>query len=362
MTESLSSLFGALEEPVIAVSAGEIIYRNSAAELLLPEDSILRELLPSAVYDRVPEGPPIELSVNGMRYYISGSLMSDAKVLIFANNSTHSLRDSEILTSALIALRNPATTLRAAADSLMPILQSSPDEKHSELAAIQTRSVYGLLRAINRIEAFNYMYGSGVLPIRPQEFDLLTSCAELVSSVSTMTGCDEKRLCFTKRPGEVVINGDKTLIDRMLLCLIDNAMRYSGPGAQIAVGAKIVGNHAVITVRDNGAGLGELSIDDYWERYRTWSDKEASLAARGAGLGMTIVRAVAQLHHGNVMLQTSAEEPGLGIIIAIPLVRKPKYLYDAVTSEDGINAAMEELFTELTDLIPLERYHYKYMD
>ncbi|MBW4025615.1 MAG: HAMP domain-containing histidine kinase [Proteobacteria bacterium] len=106
------------------------------------------------------------------------------------------------------------------------------------------------------------------------------------------------------RPASV--QGSRALLTQLLANLIENALRHTPSGTAIAVSVETVDGATVLSVRDDGPGIPEearLSV------FRPFYRLEASRTTPGTGLGLSLVRAVTDLHNGRVML--SDNHPGL---------------------------------------------------
>jgi signal transduction histidine kinase len=122
-------------------------------------------------------------------------------------------------------------------------------------------------------------------------------------------------------PGSAMVRGNRELISQALANLVDNAIKYAAPepsGAdaapptiQILAGAD--GEHVVLTVADAGPGIPEGDRAHAVERFVRL---EQSRSLPGSGLGLSLVSAVAHLHHGELRLEDNA--PGLRATIILP--------------------------------------------
>jgi signal transduction histidine kinase len=115
----------------------------------------------------------------------------------------------------------------------------------------------------------------------------------------------------------IVLNGDDELLKRMMLNLLDNAVKYTPEGGEISVELARRNGHARIVVRDTGIGIAEPEQLHVFDRfYRV--DKARSRALGGAGLGLSIVRWIVEAHGGNIGLE-SAPGKGSKFIVELPL-------------------------------------------
>jgi heavy metal sensor kinase len=115
----------------------------------------------------------------------------------------------------------------------------------------------------------------------------------------------------------IVLNGDDELLKRMMLNLLDNAVKYTPEGGEISVELARRNGHARIVVRDTGIGIAEPEQLHVFDRfYRV--DNARSRALGGAGLGLSIVRWIVEAHGGNIGLE-SAPGKGSKFIVELPL-------------------------------------------
>lgn len=115
---------------------------------------------------------------------------------------------------------------------------------------------------------------------------------------------DEKSIAlFTKAPNGINLHGDRARLRQVLANLVDNAIKYTPSGGRVDIEAFHRGQQAVLIVRDNGIGIASDEMPHIWDRlYR--GDKSRS--QRGLGLGLSLVRAVVQAHHGRVEAAANA--------------------------------------------------------
>jgi signal transduction histidine kinase len=107
--------------------------------------------------------------------------------------------------------------------------------------------------------------------------------------------------------------GDRNLLASAVASLIDNAIKYAGPGSTVSVQTALGGGMASIAVRDNGPGIPAAEFGKVTQRFYRL-DKSRSLP--GNGLGLSIVSATASMHGGTFTLEDG--EPGLLARISLP--------------------------------------------
>jgi signal transduction histidine kinase len=114
----------------------------------------------------------------------------------------------------------------------------------------------------------------------------------------------------------VLAIGDHNLLASAVASLIDNAIKYAGPGATVEVGAYLDTHGASMVVRDNGPGIPAAELSKVTDRFYRL---DCSRNLPGNGLGLSIVSAIATLHGGSLRLEDGA--PGLIARIILPRER-----------------------------------------
>jgi heavy metal sensor kinase len=116
----------------------------------------------------------------------------------------------------------------------------------------------------------------------------------------------EKALDITATtPTEPVwVKADAIAIDRLLLILLDNAVKYSPNGGRCEIALSQSETHAQITVRDSGEGIPKAELKNIFDRfYRV--DRVRSRNTGGAGLGLAIARWIAEMHGGTIAAEST---------------------------------------------------------
>ena len=115
-------------------------------------------------------------------------------------------------------------------------------------------------------------------------------------------------------PGPLSFSGNPHLITQALVNLLDNAIKYAGGRGCVTVRVSSEPNEIRLSVADEGPGIPDSFREQALERF---SRLDQSRRTRGSGLGLSLVRAVARLHDGDVEL--SANNPGLLVTIRFPV-------------------------------------------
>ena len=113
-----------------------------------------------------------------------------------------------------------------------------------------------------------------------------------------------------------VLAADPVLLDLLLRNLLDNAVRYNVPGGQVWLGTRLDADHAVLTVENTGPVVGTAQIPALRQAFQRGGHRTGAANPDGLGLGLAIVDAIVDAHHGNWSV---VARPGGGLAITLNL-------------------------------------------
>jgi len=150
--------------------------------------------------------------------------------------------------------------------------------------------------------------------------DAVRDCARAAQVLATRKGV-QLNVHNTSPP--IALSGDEDLLKRMILNLLDNAVKYTPAGGEISLTLERENGNAQIVVRDTGIGIPEQEQSRVFDRfYRV--DKARSRTLGGAGLGLSIVRWIVDAHGGKIQIDSS---DGVGSVftVELPLRQSARY-------------------------------------
>lgn len=211
-------------------------------------------------------------------------------------------------------LRTPLAVLRGETEVALQQERATPEYKES-LALIKdeaerlSRIVENLfLLARQPVEAASMVRDTVRLDA------LVADCARAAQVLATQKGL---RLNISGELRAITVNGDDEMLKRMLLNLLDNAVKYTPSGGEVSIALGSQHGAGRIVVTDNGIGIPAEDQPRIFDRfYRV--DKTRSRALGGAGLGLSIARWIAEGHGGSLSVE-SAPGKGSAFTVELPL-------------------------------------------
>lgn len=158
---------------------------------------------------------------------------------------------------------------------------------------------------------------AGVMQPRLQDIDFRVHVNETMRRLEPRAIEKSQRLNF-RSTGDCMGLVDPDMVDRMAWNLIENAIKFTGPGGTIDVAVFGDGDNGeiVLEVADTGPGIRDDVLDSIFERFSQGDASHGSV--QGTGLGLAIVRAIAEAHHGRV---SAENKPAGGALFRVRLPR-----------------------------------------
>jgi two-component system, OmpR family, heavy metal sensor histidine kinase CusS len=225
-------------------------------------------------------------------------------------------RITQFTADASHELRAPLAAIRTAAEIAGRRSRSEAEyRQHFAEIVTETDNTAKLVESLLAIARADSGYG-----LRSETVDLARIAAEVCSSARRIA--DEKGIVFasTIQPGPLQMTGDAEAIRRLLVAVVDNAMKYTERGGRVEVMLFSESGHLVISVADTGIGISEADLPHIFDRFYR-ADKVRSRAVGGAGLGLAIARWIAEAHRGSITC-TSSHGFGSTFEIRVPITTR----------------------------------------
>jgi len=252
---------------------------------------------------------------NNMHAIDTTAMPGEVKPLVDAlNDLLHRLDDAftaqrHFIADAAHELRTPIMGLGLQAELLPKALD--PAERDVVIAQIRT----GTARLAHLAEQLLTLarLGPDSMPPAMNDLDLTALARSVVGERARLAQADGIDLGLVAT-SPVKVRGNVDGLRILLNNLVDNAIRYAGPHARVDVVTNDEDGSPTLTVCDTGPGIAEEDRERVWERFYRGSGHAAS----GSGLGLSIVRRIAEQHHAIVALESGPEGHGLTVRVRFP--------------------------------------------
>ena len=220
------------------------------------------------------------------------------------------LAERQFTSDASHELRTPTAVILAEC-GMAKKLPDDPAELRQSLDVVE-RQARKMSSLVSRLLTFTRLE-QGTQKIRSEAIDF----SELTRAV-----CEEQRTIESDKTveaevePEVFVRGDGELLTVLLQNLISNARKYGKSGGHIWVSLKTYGGMARLTVRDDGIGIAADELPRIWDRFYQ-ADPSRTNRDGSLGLGLAMVKEIAQLHNGEVTVESEPNE-GSTFTFALP--------------------------------------------
>ncbi|CAM3731210.1 HAMP domain-containing sensor histidine kinase [Cohnella lubricantis] len=223
----------------------------------------------------------------------------------------------EFLANVSHDLRSPLTSIGGYVEAMIDgAVPEDKQGKYLQLIREQTQRMNRLvsdLLDMARMEA-------GQVAISPAPYNLTEWVRRLLAGLDPEFRKRSLRFELTGDPDDIWVMADPHRIDQVLSNLLLNAIQFSPNGKKVEVFIERQGNHALISVRDEGVGISKDNLERIWQRFYK-SDKARSAHA-GSGLGLSIVKHVLDMHGSSVQVESRQGE-GSRFSFELPIAEPP---------------------------------------
>ena len=199
----------------------------------------------------------------------------------------------ELLANVSHDLRTPLTLIGGYAEAMRDL----PGENNAENAQIIIDEASRLSEFVNDMLEISKLQSGAREPIF-RRFSLTDMLASMTSTTAELLRVEGYDIRFEKSDEDIYIEADEKMISQAFYNILINAVNYTGSDKKVTVRQVRLPYSARIEVSDTGNGISEQELPHIWERYYK-SDKSHNRAIKGSGLGLSIVRSIAELHAGS---------------------------------------------------------------
>lgn len=243
----------------------------------------------------------------GIMVYIYRTILMKRRIEEDANKAK-----LQFFTNISHELRTPLTLIADPVNYIMH--DDNLNSQQRSMLQIVQRNVLVLTQLVSEILDFRKVQ-NGKMELRLSDFNLSESMKQWIMLFSA--SAQKKHIAISMNaPDTVMLRADQDKIERICYNLLSNALKYTSEGGEITLTAKEENGRVMISVADNGCGISSDELPYIFDRFY-----QAKNAGRGTGIGLAIVKAFTELHHGEVSA-TGIEGKGSTFTIHIPVRQK----------------------------------------
>ncbi len=211
-------------------------------------------------------------------------------------------------------LRTPLASLKALAETLSDGALDDPPAARRFLARMQTEVDALTQMSTELLELSRIESGQVPLQLKPiSPSQLLQSAAERMKTQAERAGLSLEAECNPSLP---TVPADSSRLEQVLVNLIHNAIKFTPPGGEIRLLAKLDGKYIRFDVSDTGAGIDPDDLPRIFERF--YKADRARTKGGGTGLGLSIARHIVEAHGGKIWVESEPEK-GSTFYFTIPI-------------------------------------------
>ncbi len=222
-------------------------------------------------------------------------------------------------------------------------------EKQHKYLKVVKQNCYRLLKLINNLLDITRV-DSGFLKLHAGRYNIVSVVEDITLSVVSYVESKGINLIFDTDVEEKVMNFDADKIERIILNLLSNSIKFTNSGGKIYVNMNDLGNSIIISVKDTGVGIPEDKMKMIFERFGQ-VDKTLRRNSEGTGIGLCLVKSFVEMHGGTIEVKSKLGE-GSEFIIKLPEIiteqepSEENSMYE--TNIERINIEFSDIYSQST--------------
>lgn len=227
-------------------------------------------------------------------------------------------RKDEFLATLAHELRNPLAPI---SNALHVLKRAGAPPQTEKLIGMIERQATHLIRLVDDLLEVSRI-SCGKVELRRERIDLAAVVGQAMETSQPLIQAGRHETNLSLPSQSLVVDGDPVRLAQVFANLLNNAAKYTEPGGCIWVRAERVGDEAVVSVRDNGAGISPDMLPRVFDLFAQ-GDRHRECAHGGLGIGLALVRSLVELHGGRVEARSAGLGQGSEFIVRLPLAARP---------------------------------------
>ncbi|MBE6984614.1 MAG: HAMP domain-containing histidine kinase [Ruminococcaceae bacterium] len=352
MSKQTKQILELFSQPAFLAKDDKVFWCNTAAKTLVTEGTVLADIIEDC--DTLfslwsCEGmAQISVILRNQLYNASVKAQEDCLLFVISDRSKEVTASASAMLNASVSLRKPLHSLLSAAAELFENIDIS---EAKDAAAQVNKAIYQLMRLCGQMSD-----GSRLLlqrmEVHRKPVNLQKFFDSFVYQVRPLIEAAGRTLQYTPLQMPVKADIDDALMERALFNLISNALSYTEANGTLALHLQVQAKRLLVTVSDNGEGISSELLGTIFERQ---TERPIGDSRWGLGYGLPMVREIARLHDGTMMITANENGCGTSAIFSVSLEPTTLSLHSPMLHYDycgGLNHAL----VELSDALGKELY------
>jgi len=269
--------------------------------------------------DYAPDGTPRHF--DGVTVDVSAQKLDQQRLAHLNHQLTEQdRRKDEFIATLSHELRNPLAPIRAASKVIAsPAATPSQLRQAQSIVERQVNHMALLLEDLLDIARIT----QGKLQLKKEIIELVPVVDAAVEAVRPTLEAKNQQLEVDLPSESALLEADHLRLSQVISNLLTNAIKYSDPGARIALTCSMQGNDLALSVRDNGVGIAPESLARIFEMF-SQVDGMTERSEGGLGIGLALVKGIVELHGGRVEARSGGLGTGSEFIVRLPVAAKAK--------------------------------------
>ncbi len=227
-------------------------------------------------------------------------------------------RKNEFLATLAHELRNPLAPM---SNMLEVVKRADGDDKVLKQAHDTIERQLGqMVRLVDDLLDMNRITHDR-LELRRTEVELSSVIQQGVEVARPLIDAAGHELTINLPNQPVYLNADRARLAQLFGNLLNNSSKYTRPNGKISLTAKLAGDEVIVTVKDNGAGIPPDKLESIFDMFMQ-VDRTAEHSQGGLGIGLTLVKRLAEMHGGKIEAKSGGEGQGSEFVVTLPVLQE----------------------------------------
>lgn len=255
----------------------------------------------------------------------------------FFSNISHELKTPlNVILGAIQVLALPCS----------PELPAEYGIRLNKYLKVMKQNCYRLLRLVNNLIDLS-KFESGYSKLNLNNQNIVSTIEDIVQSVADYMENQGLEIIFDTDAEEKIAAVDADKIERIVLNLLSNSMKFTDKGGRIVVAVSDGGDKVTISVKDTGIGIPKDKLKTILDRFAQ-VDKALTRNSQGSGIGLSLVKTIVEMHGGTIRI-SSVEGEGSEVLIELPVRIVEEEAENSITAPAS-KGSIERLSIEFSDI------------